>query len=72
MNFLEPGCLFIIVRKLTMKIIEKVINAYLQNDAYWLKLDNFSTNIDNDMFNRLQKDQDKESDLEKESSFSLY
>lgn len=34
MNFLEPGCPFIIVRKLTMEVIEKAIHARTQDDAY--------------------------------------
>ena len=63
MDFLEPGCPFIIVRKLTMEVIEKAIHAHLQDDAYWLKLHHFSANIDSDMFDKLQKYQDKESDL---------
>ena len=59
MDFLEPGCPFIIVRKLTMEVIEKAIHAHLQDDAYWLKLHHFSASISSDMFNKLQKDQDK-------------
>ena len=37
MDFLEPSYPFIIVRKLTMEVIEKVIHAHIEDDAYWLK-----------------------------------
>ena len=33
-DFLEPGCPFIIVRKLTMEVIEKAIHAHTQDNAY--------------------------------------
>lgn len=62
MDFLEPGCPFIIVRKLTMEVIEKAIHAHAQDDGYWLKLNHFSGTIDSGMFDKLQEDQDKESD----------
>ena len=57
-GFLEPGSPFIILRKLRMESIEKAIHDNLKNDTYWLKLHYFSANIDNDIFNKLQKDQD--------------
>jgi hypothetical protein len=59
MDFLEPGCPFIIVRKLTMEVIKKAIHAHTQYDAYWLKLHHFSGSIESDMFDKLQEDQDK-------------
>ena len=62
MDFLEPGCPFIIVRKLTMEVIEKAIHAHTQDNAYWLKLHHFSESIKSDMFNKLQEDQDKAHD----------
>lgn len=37
-NFLNPGCPFIIVKKLTYEIIEKAINSYADGDGYWLKM----------------------------------
>ena len=60
MDFLEPGGPFIIVRKLTMEVIEKAIDAHTENNAYWLKLHNFAEDIESDMFKKLQEDQDKE------------
>ena len=62
MDFLEPGCPFIIVRKLTIEVIEKAIHAHTQDNAYWLKLHHFSESIKSDMFNELQEDQDKADD----------
>jgi hypothetical protein len=58
-NFIEPGYPFIIVRKLTMEIIEKAIHDHTRDNAYWLKLHHFSGSIDSDMFDKLQEDQDK-------------
>ena len=54
MDFLEPGCPFIIVRKLTMEVIEKAIDAYTQDNAYWLKLHHQERHV--------QDDQDKAHD----------
>lgn len=57
-NFLEPGCPCIIVRKLTMKVIQEAIKAYAEeDDAYWLKLHHFAADIDNEVFDKLQKNQ---------------
>ena len=36
-DFLEPGCPFVIVRKLTIEVIEKAIHAHAEDNAYWLK-----------------------------------
>ena len=62
MDFSEPGYPFIIVRKLTIEVIEKAIHAHIQDNAYWLKLHHFSGSIKSDIFNKLQKDQDKADD----------
>ena len=59
MDFLEPGCPFIIVRKLKMEVILKAIHAHVRENAYWLKLHHLLASIDSDMFDKLQKDQDK-------------
>jgi hypothetical protein len=59
MDFLKPCCPFILVKKLTMEVIEKAIHAHTQDDAYWLKLHHFSASIDSAMFNKLQEKQDK-------------
>ena len=52
-DFLKPSDSFIIVRKLTIEVIEKSIHAHTQDNAYWLKLHHFSGFIKNDMFNKL-------------------
>ena len=36
-DFLSPGEPMIIVRKLTKEVVEKAIEAYAENDAYYLK-----------------------------------
>ena len=60
MDFLEPGCPFVIVRELTMEVIEKAIHAHAQDNAYWLKLHHFSGNITNDMFEKLQENENED------------
>lgn len=37
-DYLEAGSPLIIVKKLTYEIIEKAINDYAQDDAYWIKI----------------------------------
>ncbi len=56
-NFSEPGEPFIIVRKITKKIITEAIEAYAKNDAYWLKYYHFTGEIDTGVFNKLQDEQ---------------
>ena len=53
MDFLEPGYPFIIVKKLTMEVIEKAIYAHTQGNAHWSKLHHFSRSIKSGMFNKL-------------------
>jgi len=56
-NFLP----MIIVRKLTMEIIQEAIQAYAEDeDVYWLKLHHFASSIGLDRFDKLQKYQDEE------------
>lgn len=54
MNFLEPNDPFIIVRKMTKEIIEETIQAYAENDAYWLKFYHFGGEVDITVFNQFQ------------------
>lgn len=58
-NFLEPDYPFIIVRKLTKKIIEEAVKAYAKNDVYWLKFYYFAGEVDTVVFNRLQAEHTK-------------
>jgi hypothetical protein len=60
-NFLPPGEPMIIVRKLTMEVIQEAIQAYAEHaDGYWLKLHHFAFSIGPDGFDKLQKSQDEE------------
>ena len=55
-NFLPPGEPMIIVKKLTMEIIEEAIQAYAKHrDGYWLKLHHFASFIEPDVFDKLEK-----------------
>ena len=47
-NFVGPGTPHIIVKKLTKEIVTEAIEAYAQDDAFWLKLHHFAINIDRD------------------------
>ena len=70
-NFLPPGEPMIIVRKLTMEVIQEAIEAYAGEDdnGYWMKLHHFASSIGLDVFDKLQKSQDEEDgEFEKESS----
>jgi len=60
MDFLKPGCPFIIVKKLTKEIIEEMIKVYAEEDnGYWLKLYQFSGDIDMSIFNKLQAEHEE-------------
>lgn len=51
--FLEPSEPFIIIRKLINKIITEAIEAYVENNAYWLKCYHFVGEIDTSILNKL-------------------
>ena len=58
-NFLPPGEPMIMVRKLTMEVIEEAIQAYATDrEAYWLRLYHFSSFIEPSMFDTLEKSED--------------
>ena len=60
-NFLGPSVPLIIVRKLMKEIIEEIINAYAEFfDAYWLKYHHFANKIKHEMFEELQKKENKD------------
>ena len=46
-NFIMPDTPKIIVKKLTEQIVREAIQAYAENDGYWLKLCQFGDDIDN-------------------------
>lgn len=75
-NFSNPNELIIVVRKLTQEIITEALEAYAEDNAFWLKLHAFANEIDISVFDELQAKHVKESiefnllsgldDLEKE------
>jgi len=75
-NFSKPNELIIVVRKLTKEIITEALEAYAEDNAFWLKLHEFASEIDISVFDELQAKHVKESiefnllsgldDLEKE------
>jgi hypothetical protein len=64
MNYFEPGHPFIIVKKLTVEIIEETLKSYAENDAYWLKLYHFASKINETVFDKLQAEYLKELELD--------
>lgn len=60
-NFSNPADLVIIVRKLTPEIITEALEAYAEDDAFWLKLHQFASSIDISVFDELQAKHVKES-----------
>jgi hypothetical protein len=75
-NFSNPNELIIVVRKLTQEIITEALEAYAEDNGFWLKLHEFASEIDISVFDELQAKHVKESiefnllsgldDLEKE------
>lgn len=58
-NFVRPGPK-IIVKKLTKEIVTEAIQAYAEDDGYWLKLYQFANSIDIFIFNKLEAEDRKE------------
>jgi hypothetical protein len=59
-NFIMPGTPKIIVKKLTEQIVREAIQAYAENDGYWLKLCQFGDDIDISVLNKLEEEDRKE------------
>lgn len=59
-NFIMPDTPKIIVKKLTEQIFREAIQAYAENDGYWLKLCQFGDNIDISVLNKLEEEHRKE------------
>lgn len=53
-NFIMPDTPKIIVKKLTEQIVREAIQAYAENDGYWLKLCQFGDDIDISVLNKLE------------------
>lgn len=49
----------IIVKKLTEQIVREAIQAYAENDGYWLKLCQFGDDIDISVLNKLEEEDRK-------------
>ena len=60
-NFSNPNKLIIVVRKLTQEIITEAVEAYAEDNAFWLKLHEFASEIDISVFDELQAKHVKES-----------
>ena len=60
-NFSNPSELVIVVRKLTQEIITEALEAYAEDNAFWLKLYQFASEIDIFVFDELQAKHVKES-----------
>ena len=59
-NFIMPDTPKIIVKKLTEQIVIEAIQAYAENDGYWLKLCQFGDDIDISVLNKLEAEHRKE------------
>ena len=55
-NFIMPDNPKIIIKKLTEQIVREVIQAYAENNGYWLKLCQFGDDIDISVLNKLKKE----------------
>lgn len=53
-NFIKPGTPVIVVKELTKKIVNEAIEAYAEDNAYWLKLCQFGDELDVSVFDELE------------------
>lgn len=60
-NFSNPDELVIVVRKLTQEIITEALEAYAEDNAFWLKFYQFASRIDISVLDELQAKHIKES-----------
>jgi hypothetical protein len=60
MNFIRPDTPKIIVKKLVEPIIREAIEAYAENNGYWLKLCQFGDDIDISVLNKLEEEHHKQ------------
>ena len=63
-NFIIPDTPKIIVKKLTEQIVRESIQAYAENDGYWLKLCQFGDDIDISILNKMEAEHRKELELD--------
>ncbi len=62
-NCIRPGTPRIIVKKLTEEIVMEAIQAYAENDGYWLKLYQFAYDIDISVLDQLEAEHRKEGEF---------
>ena len=62
-NFLQLGSPIIVVKKLTKEIVTEAIKVYAEGEGYWLKLCQFSDELDISVLNKLDAEYRKESHL---------
>ena len=62
-NFSNPDEFTIIVRKLTEEIVTETLEAYAEDNAFWLKLHAFASEIDISVLDKLQAEQVKRSTI---------
>ena len=60
-NFIKPGTPVIVVKQLTKKTVDEAIQAYAEDEGYWLKLCQFGDELDISVFDELQAKHVKES-----------
>ena len=63
-NFIIPDTPKIIVKKLTEQIVRESIQAYAENDGYWLKLCQFGDDIDISILNKMEAEHREELKLD--------
>jgi hypothetical protein len=63
-NFIIPDTPKIIVKKLTEQIVREAVQAYAENDGYWLKLCQFGDDIDISILNKMEAEHREELKLD--------
>ena len=53
-NFIKPSTPVIVVKELTKKMVYEAIEAYAEDEGYWLKLCQFGDALDTSVFNKLE------------------
>jgi len=53
-NFIKPSTPEIVVKELTKKTVNEAIEAYAEDEGYWLKLCQFGDELDISVFNKLE------------------
>jgi len=62
-NFVAPQSPQIVVKKLSKEVVTEAIEAYAQNDGYWLKLCQFGSYLDVSVLDKLENQHREDSKL---------